>query len=1524
MSLAGRRSNRGDAYQTQIAVDWAISMLADPKIQSVETDATMMTGAGPVPVDDILIATGLSRTYCQCKKNEPDFKDWTVATLSDELAKAARLVMSDPSARICFYSRSGFASLAKLREYAVTVGGAAAYRHGLGAENATVDAALNALFEKLNSPADFTFDFLCRTTFQPTPEFQPMESLQLERLRNLVAQAPLALDTLWVAFDRASAGLGIGAGSTATPMSLSREMLLERLREVGATVSAPRSQQDAEQALQALSGVGREWRRDIDGLRLRRICSDALLRSIESGAGSILVTGGPGSGKSCVLLDLAEDLANSRAFPVYVQCRVFAEAEDAAQREVLGMPSDLVGLVARLAEYRPIAVLFDSLDVLSLSREHAALNHCLAAIDRLLNIPDVTVVAACRSFDAKYDRRLSVRDWNLKVDIPDLHWEDEIVPLLRRSNVDEGALQSPTRSLIGNARHLAMFLEICKRGHRVVARTHQELTREFLDATVRSVPGLGDGAERQLESIAEDMLKRKSLEIGPERANLPSAVEALLLSGGVLQRTGRRTLEFTHQTLLDVLAIASWERQGGSLESFTKALPPVPFVRPAVRAYALHVAAIDRRVLRAATRAIVSSGLPHHLRRLVVETLADLEPLDEDLPLVNWLRGQGGLFESLFDKADSLAWHRFWLRHLAPIWHEERDQGRILYLATRAGRFLAEDTDGVLAFWNQALDADWVDLPRVAMNISFSIGDYKGSAHLGIGALAERLLALPKLDHDALGAAVLQTVRSESAGPEFIWAYITSNLDDDSIRQHRLDDKLRCEACLFEEGGVLTRYFEESIGLLSLAMRDVRRWRELQEEAYASEAEWTDGFLGDTSHSQHHSRHDISHSTSLTTVLRAMEAAVLKHAREDSDWWRQNKAAMASSRDGALRYWAVRALTANPELDLALAVKLSSEQEMLTYSLSHEVGDLVNAVVPLLDPDAQDVVLSAIAALPGGDFYLLRHKCAMAAAIPAPFRPAGLVQLLEAYERKEGWCVREPHIHSMSGTVTAPFPFQRFLDADDLMVLRLLQHYRSAAGSIRDWGDLVGGAEHVGRQLGEAASRAPIRFLRFLSSHWAAVPDVFRGDILDGCSQHAEHLFGSHGYNKDVWNPVEHPDAETLVAGFLDEIERHPAFWSLSRAAARALNIVAEMATPASAERVAFHLLGFFRSPAPRRLRNLIDGGMNSTRGMVAEAAVRMAVACQANRAEMPPMLRAVVRLLARDDSPEVRAMIVHHLPYFISRKIEFGWELFALAMEGASIELWRVAESCLYWAYHAQHERTAPYMEILLTKALEEAGANTENVSKEDDRSGLSGWARIATLSSLSGHVSLETHLQRLNSIDRPRAWRAAAAVWGVNATKLAHRAACLAGLGSAMKAPAAGRGAVSAMDHVFRARPPIAVPEKMVVEMFRVEMEAQADRAHYHPHFFTGWLESMSLIWPDQALAPLEQLANFLKKSRRQLYDNGPIARTLTALCREAEEREQSDQRAMLDWVVRIQDQLLVVGVHGLDDWLRAAERP
>jgi len=98
MSISGIRSNRGDGYQTLVALEWALTILSDPEFQWIEIDSVTY------PVDDVVVGkTNGSLICCQCKKNQIDFKDWTIADLADELGKASKLLANNKNAEVRFY-----------------------------------------------------------------------------------------------------------------------------------------------------------------------------------------------------------------------------------------------------------------------------------------------------------------------------------------------------------------------------------------------------------------------------------------------------------------------------------------------------------------------------------------------------------------------------------------------------------------------------------------------------------------------------------------------------------------------------------------------------------------------------------------------------------------------------------------------------------------------------------------------------------------------------------------------------------------------------------------------------------------------------------------------------------------------------------------------------------------------------------------------------------------------------------------------------------------------------------------------------------------------------------------------------------------------------------------------------------------------------------------------------------------------------------------------------------------------------
>jgi len=166
MSIAGIRSNRGDIYQTLVAFDWALTVLSDPEFQWLEIDSTNYL------VDDVVIGkSDGSLICCQCKKNQPDFRPWSIAVLSDELDKAAQELARNKQVQVRFYSRSEYGPLAKLREYSTLHGNEADYIAKLTKEHKKTNSDLAArTTDKV--PNLSTYEFLDRTTFEITVFFK--------------------------------------------------------------------------------------------------------------------------------------------------------------------------------------------------------------------------------------------------------------------------------------------------------------------------------------------------------------------------------------------------------------------------------------------------------------------------------------------------------------------------------------------------------------------------------------------------------------------------------------------------------------------------------------------------------------------------------------------------------------------------------------------------------------------------------------------------------------------------------------------------------------------------------------------------------------------------------------------------------------------------------------------------------------------------------------------------------------------------------------------------------------------------------------------------------------------------------------------------------------------------------------------------------------------------------------------------------------------------------------------------------
>jgi GTPase SAR1 family protein len=1526
MSIAGIRSNRGDGYQTLVAIDWALSVLSNPDYSWIEVDSVAYT------VDDVVVGkSNGEQICCQCKKNQIDFKTWTVTDLADELEKASGLLAKKPNTEIRFYSRSSFEALAKLREHSTTQADDAAYRASLGKDHQKTDADLRLVIAKTSSLS--TYEFLRRTIFEISPELDRMQVLQRERLGYMASNPSAAYNALWKRLDQLGARIeGPNNVSATAQHRLTKDDLKSILHQAGAMLVPEMSLAEVQASFASTSAIGRSWRRHIAGEHIVSPVVNELLTAIDSRKRAILLTGLPGAGKTCVMLALQEVLEQraktcSYLMPLFIQSREFADLASAHDRQAQGLPEHWVEKVARMADDARVVVVIDSLDVLSIAREHNVLTYFLAQMDRLLLIPNVTVVTACRDFDRHYDRRIAERQWDAELKCAPLDWNTEITPLLFKLEVDTTAIDTATRELIRNPRELALFVELAQREGSFSVVTSHALAQRYIETIVRADNTLGDAAIQAIEAIAAEMLKSRSLTLPRQRFPASTDIQRALLSHNVLHETQDRKLTFGHQTLLDVLVISGALRSGVTLNEFINNLPLVPFVRPSIRSFIAQLAIGDRREFRKQLRAVLVGDNAFHIRRLVAESFAEQAPKDDDWPLIRDLRdGHREVFQVIYTQAVLVEWNHFWLKHLVPVLKEVRDAEGLTMHAHRVSQWVNKDTAEVVAFWTELLSLDWIDVEQISRGIGFKIAEALAEHSAQLAPLINRLLDMPRQEHSFLGRAVARCVAAGSIDDVLLWRYVAGDVHDSDALAFHFDKKLHCGYREFgdDQEDFFRQRMQQSTVLLDLALGAVEHWGSLKLAQYGETriSTWN-SFLGETSYNDAHSQNEHRHVSSERMLFDALQASILNHALTHSDWWKTNRERLCFNHEGALRYFAILACTASPEANIDVIKRMLCDKDFLESALSYELGAMMQVVFIFLDVSGQDAVMAEILTVMDEEvtderqhFWALQARSTFISTIPRHLRSPVAQKLLDAYENKAGTLIRQPDIGMRGGMVQAPFSFEVFLSASDASVLRLLSHYVGHTRHARHFDDfLTGGEREVGSQLREAASRHPARFLQLLPGHWSEISRNFRDDILDGVASYLAYKYGNWQPN-GVWAPISEPESHVLTQHVLDELERHPAHWQHNRAASHALQSCAHVVQDTQdATRLVFLALGFANlredNPIKGDAVDLVSMGINMVRGHVAEALIILCSQLQKHSIRFPELLLPALRRFAIDDHPAIRAVILRRLPYFQNQNPEVGWELIHLTTRDAATGIWKVAEPCLYYAYHQHFEKIAP----LLSRLRNEG-------SGKDFKT----WGRISALAALSNRINLVDWLDELKALDVSEAWQGAASVWTYPENMKQHRTQCLAGIEAGLSAsnPHAVEVARRA-EQLFRAdTDAISVPEEVIRRCFAV-FETDTENKQRDLFGFDKWLNARAHVNPEQALAATEMYLDYVARNKPHLYNHeNNLTQLLTRLFSEAEEREESDHGAMLKRVVAVQDKLLGLGVNGMDDWLKAAERP
>ncbi|OOZ40273.1 hypothetical protein BOW53_08485, partial [Solemya pervernicosa gill symbiont] len=278
-----------------------------------------------------------------------------------------------------------------------------------------------------------------------------------------------------------------------------------------------------------------------------------------------MILGGPGSGKTCVLLDLADHLESKTEFGLlFIKADEYQDYQSEEEIAHSGLTKDIAGQCSRLAILRPVVIIIDSLDVLSTSRQYRPLRYFLSLIDQLRRIDNVAIVAACREFDLKYDPHLRDRDWGTTVTISPLDYQTQASPLLSRLGNDPDKVPENRRHALCNPQYLKHYAKLVHSGVSSVPMSHYGLYELLIDELIVHSPELGQHALDAIQTMAHEMLTHRSTGIAKAAFKLPSSINKLQSLEIIQERTPGR-LEFSHQTWLEMLSVRYAITHGNNL-----------------------------------------------------------------------------------------------------------------------------------------------------------------------------------------------------------------------------------------------------------------------------------------------------------------------------------------------------------------------------------------------------------------------------------------------------------------------------------------------------------------------------------------------------------------------------------------------------------------------------------------------------------------------------------------------------------------------------------------------------------------------------------------------------------------------------------------------------------------------------------------------------------------------------------------------------------------------------------------------
>ncbi|MBD3337571.1 MAG: AAA family ATPase [Candidatus Lokiarchaeota archaeon] len=1532
MSIAAKRSHRGDDYQLFIALYWITKLLIEDEWEWIQLEAICLPNQDEkVFVDDIVVChNNGSYRFIQAKKNQPKGRCWSIKDLKYELIKVRdELEKEKLSGIVFFYSQTPFGDfenyLKNARDYE---------RYNVFKINApqTLKTTLTALSSTINRKDESTFDLFLNVRIGMQLGFDELEQFVKNEFNRITHDPEKAISETEKLLRKNQSGIG-------TPIRLTKKDIIDTFDKSGLPLSPLLNEENIINNFKEASKIGREnISKEIAGLKIPRSETKDLISCVcENDFKRTAIIGPPGCGKSWILREFADCLESDNQYGLlYIRGDYYDDIKsDIELRNRLYLKDDITGLVARLSSYRKTIIIIDSLDALSISRDQLALKIFLSLIDRISTIENVSIVITCRKFDLEYDPLLRDRKWDKKIFVSDLNFYDQVAPILKKLEIDPCKIQQDQQKLLSNPRNLKLFERLANIVPIKTLKTEYHFTDTYLEKIVRRGKELGDEAYSSIQNMALQLIKNRRLFIHRENFSGSEKILRNLCSEGVVLSDNSGRLTFSHQTLIDALTTKIALAKGQSLEDFILSYPPMPFIRPSIRAFLFYLRTSNgSRFYFQIKKVFENTQIAYHIKRLIAKSLAEIVPTQEDQRLFSWLFNNypTNFFHCFLEIIEGEVWFDFLsLNIFEQIMTDAKyDNLKSLFIG-KLNVWMNKRPKEVIGYWTGALKED-VD---VTWQITQSLKDFEKWESNGVfNILSQLLLKVDQHSRRFLGRLISRYIEKTGNGDELLWNFITFNLNKEGNTKLELNEHhsgLFCDLHDFHREDFLKDRMFKSDFLLSKSIQFIDNW---DKPKWKNKNDIYNVYLHYTSWSSIHEKINVRSAGPLYILLNSMEYALKERSKNNDSWWQENKKELPNSNEAAIHYILIKAYLANIEDNINNIQNYLSNEKLLVYEeIEFEIRELIKNVFIHLSDNNQEklqiLILNLKSQYEENDeipSWLLYRKYNYLLMIPNFLRLQEVHNFIEDRKNEYGEWLKPPSVYMKGGTVISPVTIDQMQSLSDKSIIRLFRHYyqNGVRYDIDEFDNLVGGLDDIEMILANCSAIDPNRYIP-LFDKFVLENDLKNSStaILEGISNHIKYRYGNLQPPSKNWQAKEPlPDGKLLTKTIIDWMSKNEFLWGADqgRILARAVEACCHVENDDDVVAVLLSFLNqLSKHHSPDKLKkyhikpdkkgldkhDLMTEACNSIRGIAAESSILLAIKSLKRQKALRKNHFPLIQRFARDSHPAVRVSIFRYLPVYAQYDFEGAWNLFHIAFDNPHPLLWPHGENFLYYQYYRNFERVKPYIGRIKQEAILTSGEV---------------FGRISTLCYLSEYIP-ENHffhdLATLNNLD---VWSGALQVFSANLSDSFTKEKCENGLLYILD-NVKNQTIINKFDISFEKLCTKGTEKSLLIAKHFISIFEDAKEIS-ELHWFYDWIEDLSNNDPLSAMEICEQLLFKIESSKSQypIWRSDKLVNSTIRILREA---DLSNEENFIKNAISLQDRLLKLNLGNIDKALDEAAR-